>query len=80
MCVCVCVCMCVRVRVRVCVCVCVCMCVCMCVCILKSRTDTWIKNTDFEKADFPETKSLKRYWVQESGHSRITNIQESKMD
>ena len=62
-------------------CVCVHVCECVCVCILMSRTDTVEEIADFEEADFPETKFLNsRDWVQESGHSRITNIQESKMD
>merc|ERR1711895_8667 len=74
----------------VCMYVCVCVCVCVhvrvhvCVCILMSRTDTLGENADFEEADFPETKFLNSrdwvQWVQESGHSRITNIQESKTD
>ena len=69
---------------HVCPCVCVSVCVhvcvhvCVCVCILKSRTDTWNKNADLEETDFPETKSPKRYRVQESGHSDTNK--ESKMD
>ena len=63
------------------VCVCVHVCVHVCVCILMSRTDTLGENADFEEVDFPETKFLNsRDWVQESGHSRIRNIQESKKD
>ena len=61
----------------VCVCVCVCACVHVWVCgrILKSRTDSLGQNADFEEADFPETKFLNsRDWVQEPGHSRITNL------
>ena len=56
----------------------------MCVCILMSRTDTVEEIADFEEADFPETKFLNSrdwvQWFQESGHSRITIIQESKKD
>ena len=85
---CVCVCVCVRacgsMCVRECVCVCMCACICVCVCVLMSRTDTLEENADFEEAKFPETKFLNSrdwvQWVQESGHSRITNIQESKKD
>ena len=72
--------------VRVCVCVCVHVCVHVCVCILKSRTDTWSKNTDFEETDFPETKSLKRYRVragnqgiQNHEHPRVQNGLNSKI-
>ena len=64
-----------------CVCVFVCVCVCVyvhvwvCWCILESRTDTPGQNADFEVADFLETKFLNlRDWVQEPGHSRITNL------
>ena len=76
--VCVCVCVCASVSVSVSVCMCVHVCVCVCVCILKSRTDTWNKNADLEETDFPETKSPKRYRVQESGHSDTNK--ESKME
>ena len=75
------------VRDCVCVCVSVCVCVCVCVhvwvsgCILESRTDTLGQDADFGEADFPETKFLNsRDWVQKSGHSRITNFQESRKD
>ena len=77
MCVCACQSMSVRECVCVCVfvCVCVCACVCGCVCVSSSLKQTLGKQTDFEEANFPETKFLNsRYWVQEPGHSRITNL------
>ena len=71
----------------VCLCVCVCMCVCVCVrecvhvCVPSSLEQTLGEKTDVEEANFPETKfPNSRYWVQEPGHSRITSIQEPKMD
>ena len=88
---CVCVCVCVREyvcvhvceHVRVHVCEHVCVHVCECVCILMARTDIVEEIADladFEEAYFPETKFPNSrdwvQWFQESGHWRITIIQE----
>ena len=63
----------------VCVSVCVHVCVHVCVCVYPQVSNRHLEqNADLEETDFPETKSPKRYRVQESGHSDTNK--ESKMD